>query len=87
MSPISPASVPVKQEGPPGPEPGKLRLTETAIYFRMRRVFHPQGGKKKVSDEMVKRWDKGGKPRQNLMKIFQSCGYQPDTRFNNDFSS
>ena len=87
VSGTPPASIPVKQEGPSGPEPGKLRLSESAIYFRMRRVFHPQGGKKKVSDEMVKRWDKGGKSRQNLMKVFQACGYQPVTRFDHDFSS
>lgn len=70
---------PMKQESSPGPVAGELRLSETAVYHRMRRVFHPTGGKKrKVSDEMVKQWDKGGKSRRSLQQIFQSCGYNPD---------
>ena len=65
----------------PTPKAGNIRLSETAIYHRMRRVFHPSGrGKgKKVSDELVKQWDKGGKSRKSLEQIFQSCGYSPDS--------
>ena len=65
----------------PAPKAGNIRLSETAIYHRMRRVFHPTGGKgKKVSDELVKQWDKGGKSRKSLEQMFQSCGYNPDCR-------
>ena len=60
------------------PTAGKLRVSESALYHRMYRVFHPRNGNKKVSDAMIKQWDKGGKSRKNLQQVFQACGYNPD---------
>ena len=71
------SGVPMKGEEP-SPTPGTLRISEKALYFRMRRVFHPTNGKKRVADEIVKQWDKGGKSRKSLEQVFQSCGYNTD---------
>lgn len=79
-SDVSDSAIPdVKDSEAKRPKAGVVRLSNEAIYHRMRRVFHPTGTKsKKVSDELVKQWDKGGKSRKNLEQIFQSCGYSPD---------
>ena len=60
------------------PRPGKLRLTESAIDSRLRRVFQPNvHGQYKVSAEILQQWnDKKGK--KNLQHLFQSCGFSPD---------
>lgn len=77
---VSDSAIPdVKDSEATRPKAGVVRISKEAVYHRMRRVFHPSGSKtKKVSDEMVKQWDKGGKSRRNLEQIFQSCGYDPD---------
>ena len=64
----------------PAPTAGEVRISQTAIYHRMRRVMYPKGGKgqKRVSDEVVKQWEKGGKSRKTLEQVFQSCGYNAD---------
>ena len=69
----------VSDKSHPKPKDGELRVSETAIYHRMRRVFHPKNvTKRKVSEEMVKQFDKGGRSRKSLQQVFQSCGYNPD---------
>ena len=74
-----PDDVPNLQDGKPPPQAGVVRISSTAIYHRMRRIFHPRGSQqKKVSEELVKQWDRKGKGRTSLEQIFQSCGYNPD---------
>ena len=70
----------VKDESHPKPVAGQVRLSQDAIRHRMRRVMHPRGPnpKRRLPDEIVKQYDKGGKARKNLESIFQSCGYNPD---------
>ncbi|CAK9035518.1 Putative E3 ubiquitin-protein ligase HERC1, partial [Durusdinium trenchii] len=70
----------------PAPKAGEVRISQTAIYHRMRRVMYPKGGKgqKRVSDEVVKQWEKGGKSRKTLEQVFQSCGYNADMGLKHD---
>ena len=60
----------------PRPEPGQIRLSQCAIDNRLRRIMRPRGPnpKRKVSEELMKQFEKGGKARKNLERVFQSCG-------------
>lgn len=61
------------------PKPGKIRLSQSAIDSRLRRVFQPSvDGKYKVPMEVVKQWQCKRKGRKSLEQIFQSCGFSPD---------
>lgn len=62
------------------PVPGQLRISEGAIYGRLRRVFEPskKTGHRKVSDAIYKQWVDKGKGRQKIFSLFQSCGYCKD---------
>ena len=69
----------VKDTSKPRPQPGVVRLSEPAMYHRMRRIFHPTGSKeRRVSEELVRQWDKRGKSRTSLEVLFQSCGFNTD---------
>ena len=79
QKPFTPDDVPDIKSGKPDPQAGVVRISPTAIYHRMRRVFHPRGSStKRVSEELVRQWDRKGKGRTSLEQIFQSCGYNPD---------
>lgn len=62
------------------PVPGQMRVSETAVNSRLKRVFAPNiKGEYKVPMEIVRQWQKkGGKGKKNLHQIFQSCGFNPD---------
>lgn len=62
------------------PVAGTLRITEAAIYSRLKRVFTPskRNGELKVSDAISKMWHSKGLGRDKIYKLFQSCGYCPD---------
>lgn len=66
------------------PKPGELRLSDGAIDARMRRIMKPNiNGEFKVSAEIIQQWKCKKKGRKTLSQLFQSVGYDADTRFFN----
>lgn len=77
-----PRATPSTQASQPSPAvqspvPGKLLLSEAAVDARMRRVMEvsKRTGKRKVSDYIFNQWQNKGKGRENIMKLFETCGY------------
>ncbi len=62
------------------PVPGEVRVSQTAVNSRLRRVFTPNiKGEYKVPMTIVQQWQSGKKKaRKSLEQIFQSCGFSPD---------
>lgn len=58
------------------PKAGELLISDAAIASRMKRMFTPKvSGQFKLADSIVQQWKSGGKPRENLKKLFQSVGF------------
>lgn len=59
------------------PNPQTLRISAAAADARLRRSMSPslKDGSYKVSQEIVKQYRKGGKGKQSLLKLFETCGY------------
>lgn len=62
------------------PNPQQLRISPAAADARLRRTMAPsvKDGSYKVSAEIVKQYRKGGKSKQSLLKLFETCGYCKD---------
>jgi len=74
------ATVPTAAGGRDGerPKPGQLRISQTAVEGRLRRLFTPNvSGEYKVSADIVKQW-RTKKGKKNIQQLFQSCGFDPD---------
>ena len=76
----SPDNVPtLLDETAAKPIQDEVRLSEAAIKSRMNRILAPTvSGSYKVSESVIKQWKAGGTSRTNLMKIFQSVGFDRD---------
>ena len=56
-----------------------MATTDTAKYYRLRRMCVPTGrGRCKVSKEVQQAYKEGGEARQRLMDQFEACDFDKD---------
>lgn len=69
----------VEDDRVPRPEAGGLHLSQAAIDQRRRRLMTPTStGKLKVSKDVVEMFQSGGAAKQNVYRMFQAAGFEPE---------